>query len=251
MAEVIKIGSQDESKITAFGDESKYNDTNAFAYIILENIKIDWARNTLFNIKEKYNIPENIPLHLKFINDGRYKKENNLAHLTENKVLELINEIIEEMNKISFLIKGAYYNGILPKDRDYGDGFKIKWSDKGMQSILATFSLIPLNLKKYSYEDLKIIVSRDSSVISFLGDKRRQTNRWANGFSSIGAPEGYTYKFDPIIKSNSDDILLQFADIIVYSISHAFDIEKMKLSYREILYKANNIDIKPYNIKLL
>lgn len=107
-------------------------------------------------------------------------------------------------------------------------------------------ALIPLNLQRYGYTDLKIVVSREATILPFLGKQRRQAHRWARGFSSVEAPPGYVYEFEPIVLKPEDEILLQLADLVVYLIAHSFDRERLVLRQRAILEKVRNIDVKPF-----
>jgi len=245
MSNIITVGNQPDSKISAFGDDSKFNNTNAFAYVIFENENLETARHSLLNLKEKYRIPDNVLLHMRLLNNDIYRSKNKVQHLAGNVLTELLSDIIDEMNKIPFLVKASYFSGTLPNDSGDEQGLDVVWSDKGVQSMLAKDALIRLNLKNYQYEDLRIIIAQDTTKIGFLGKNRRQAARWARGFSDIGAPSGYVYEFVLIIEEPSEEILLQLADIIVYMIAHAFDNEKASKDYRVILAKIRNYDFNP------
>jgi len=246
VSNIITIGNQPESKITAYGDDSKFNNTIAFAYVLFENPKIETARHSLLCLKEKYRIPSKIPLHMRLLNNFFYRKKNDLQHLTASLLDKLVSDIIDEMNKLPFMVKGSFFSGEMPKDlEDDGQGLSVEWSDKGIQSMLAKSALTPLNLEKYQYKDLRIIIAEDKTVQKFLGKNKRQAARWARGFSSIEAPPGYVYEFDPIIQKSSEEILLQLADIMVYAIAHTFN-EKASNSYREQLEKVRNINVQSF-----
>jgi len=245
MSNIITVGSQQNSKISAFGDDSKFNKTNAFAYVLFENTGLRIARNSLQSIKENYGIPNNVLLHMRLLNNNLYKRKNGIQNLTTNKLTKMLSDIVDEMNKIPFLIKGRYFSQEPPKDSNDED-LAIAWSDKGIQSMLAKAALIPLDLGKFEYRDLRIVIAQDRTKIGFLGKNKRQAARWARGFSDIEAPSGYVYEFEPLIQEPSKEILLQLADTAVYMIAHAFDNEKSSKDYRAILEKVRNIDVRPF-----
>lgn len=221
MSNIIIIGNQPNSKITAFGDDSKFKKTSAFAYVIFENSKLEIARRSLLDIKEKYKIPPNVLLHMRLLNNEFYRNKNGIQHLTGTIMTKFLSDIIDDMNKIPFLIKGCCFSGELPKDID-DEELGVVWSDKAIQSMLAKAALIPLGLEKYEYKDLRIVISQDSTKVRFLGKNKRQAARWTRGFSAIGAPSGYVYEFDPLIQDPTEEVLLQLADAVVYMIAHAF-----------------------------
>ena len=246
MAEVITIGNQSDSTITAFGDDCKYHNTSAFSYVIFENKALDWAREVLFAIKKKYQVPDDVLIHMRLLTNAGYRKQNGIAHLIDELLFQFVSETIDRMNEIPFLVRASYFSGELPRDV-VDDEVGIIWSDKAMQSMLAKFALIPLNLQRYRYTDLKIVISKDATLLRFMGKRRRQAHRWARGFSDIEAPPGYVYEFEPVIAKPEDEILLQLADLTVYLIAHSFDSEKPSLRHRVILEKVRNIDVKPFS----
>lgn len=248
MSNIVEIGQNNQGKITAFGDDCKYNNINTYAYVFFENEKIDLAENILLLIKERYNIPKQTPLHMRILMNEKARKANKIDHLTRDKIEDLINVLYKEMNTVPFMIKCSYYSGKLPKDEiviENNDDCSVRWSDKGMQSLLAKRALIPLNLKKYTYEDLKIVVSHDTTKIHFLGKGRRQSARWIQGFSTIECTQGKVFKFVPIISNANNEPLLQMADTVAYTIAHAYDQRSINKFYRQLVMTVNNIDIRP------
>jgi hypothetical protein len=149
------------------------------------------------------------------------------------------------MNQVPVLVKGAWFSGPLPRDVG-GEEMPIAWSDKGMQSLLAKWALIPLNLQRYDYPDLKIVVSRDATIVPFLGKNRRQAHNWARGFFSVDAPSDRVYELEPEIGAPDEEVLLQLADLVVYLIAHSLDPERPSLRHRTILERVRNIDVKPF-----
>jgi hypothetical protein len=245
MAEVFTIGNPSDSKITAFGDDSKYHHTNAFSYVIFENSGLDAARESIVAIKKRYRVPDGVLIHMRQLTNAGYRKKSELGHLNDKLLFQFVSEIIDRMNEIPFFVKGSYFTGELPRNVT-DDEFSITWSDKAMQSMLAKSALIPLNLQRYAYPDLKIVVSRDATILAFLGKQRRQAHRWAQGFSDIDAPSGHVYEFEPVILKPEDEVLLQLADVMVYLIAHSFDPERPSLRQRAILEKIRNIDVTPF-----
>ncbi len=245
MAETITIGNQSDSRITAFGDDSKYHRTNVFSYVIFENTNLALARSMLHDVKSHYKIPDNVLLHMRVLTNAKQRKKCCIDHLTQESIFQLVSEIIDRMNEIPFLVKASYYSGDLPENV-VDPQFGITWSDKAMQSMLAKDALIPFKLQQYSYSDLRIMISRDATMTSFIGSKGRQAHRWARGFSNIDAPAGLVYEFDPPIGEPKEEILLQLADVMVYVIAHCVDAEKPSLPFQAALSKVRNIDVKQF-----
>lgn len=136
MAEVVTIGNPSDSKISAFGDDCKYHHTNAFSYVIFENTGLAAARETLFAIKKRYRLPDNVLIHMRQLTNARYRKKSGLGHLSDKLLYEFVSDIIDQMNEIPFLVKGSYVTGELPRCVT-NDEFSMTWSDKAMQSMLA------------------------------------------------------------------------------------------------------------------
>jgi len=213
--------------------------------VIFENTGLGLAREKLYALKGMYKLPDDIGVHMRLLTNAVYRQKKGLVHLSDELLSQFASETIDRMNEIPFLVKGAYFSGSLPRDI-VDDELSVKWSDKAMQSMLAKSALMPLNLQRYQYVDLKIVVSSDSTMLPFLGKRRRQAHRWVRGFSSIEAPAGHVYEFKPLIMKPEDEILLQLADLVVYLIAHSFDTEKISLGQRLILERIRNIDIQPF-----
>jgi hypothetical protein len=241
---IIRIGDPLRPRITAFGDDSKFKRTNVFSYVLFENDRLEWSREALCALKRKYGLPQTVQMHMRSLANARYRNENGITHLTAEVLLQFVSEVVERMNEAPFLVRAAYFHGDLPTDIAEPE-WGARWSDKGIQSMLAKLALVPLNLQRHKYTDLRIVVSADATLVSFLGTRRRRADRWARGFSDIEAPPGHVYEFTPVIAAPESDILLQLADVVVYLIAHAFDREKVSLRHRLILENVRNIDVQP------
>lgn len=210
------------------------------------------ARELVANIKARFDIPSDVPLHMRLLYSGDARKKLRLS-LDRALVDKLLSFIVDEMNAIPFCVQGTYYSGKLPSSdtekNPIGPDLSVTWSIKGMQTMLASNTLINLNFHNYQYSDMQIIVAADTTRLKFLGKQRKQAHSWTGGFSSIGAPPGFVFHFSPIIQQSSNEPLLQIADAIVYLISHAFDPNNRNPAFPKILSNIRNIDVRPFIFK--
>ena len=245
---VIVWGKQSGATVTAFGDDSKFGDTNAFAYVFFRYEHLETARATLRILKAEYRIPEAVTIHLKDWRSGHFRQKNRLKHLEDRDVMRFVEDAIHRLNALTFFVQGRYWSGTLPINQAHPT-MGVEWSDKAMQAFLAQTALVELDLRHYKREEINVIISRDSTMFRFMGARRRQAHGWVSGFSDIGAPPGYVYRLEPRVQRAEDDLLLQFADSIVYLVSHAFEPDRGAGEYLRILDMARNLDVRRMTFK--
>lgn len=242
-SKIIVWGMQPGATVTAFGDDSKYGDTNAFGFVFFKNEHLDTARATLRILKAEFRIPAAVSIHLKDWRSGHFRQKNGLKHLEDRDVLRFVEDAIYRLNALTFFVQARYWSGALPINQVHPT-MGVEWSHKAMQAFLAQTALVELDLRHYTREDINVVMSRDSTMIQFMGARRRQAHGWVSGFSSIGALPGYVYRLEPKVQRAEDDLLLQFADSIVYLVSHAFEPDQRAGQYRRILNMARNLDVR-------
>lgn len=249
MNNVILVGNNPQARIHAFGDDSVYRDVLAYAYAIFQAEHLEAARHAVQTIKAAYAIPAAVPLHMRVLTNPAARRKAGLENLTTEAALSAVSDIVSRMNDLPFLVKAAYTRDPLPPDDEFPDEtMRIRWSEKGMLSFIAKFALIPLNLQSYSYTDMHITVASDATRTPFLGKQARQAASWISGFSDVGAPSGMVYKFEPSIVNTADELLLQVADLIVYSIAHAFAPQNRNPFFPKLLTNLRNVDVRPFQM---
>jgi len=79
----------------------------------------------------------------------------------------------------------------------------------------------------------KIFVSEDSTMVKFIGPKRRRADGMYSGFSDIGAPDNHVFQLQPAIVKASSPPVLQLADIAAYICSNSADYTDENAFFRE------------------
>lgn len=247
----IHIGNPVEPRLCLYGDDSAFETTSAYAFVIFEQAKTQAASDSLRAIKKRYEIPETVPLHMRILFSGHARSKLGLT-ISREKIQGLLHDVVNEMNNLSFFLHGSYYRGPLPESPETDDApdFRVTWSIKAMQSLLAKDALIRINFRDYKYSDMRIIVAEDPTRLPFLGKQRRQAHGWAGG-SDIGAPQGFVFHFSPLVRSPSTEPLLQLADLFVYAIAHALEPANRNPTFPSLLQAVNNIDVQPARFKLV
>jgi len=236
-----KIGRNPKAPFCAFGDDSAYKDVLAYAYVVFHRKNIFKAKNYLKDIKQKFNIPVNVPIHCRILFNGNQRQKASLGHLTLDSVKHLISQLIEKMNQVPCLLRYAYC--ILPES---GEIF-LKVIDKeqnivhdepkGVLGILSQACFFPIKNQPYvpGAELCEIFTSRDKTKIKFIGKQRRRADSYSSGLS-IERPQN---KGRVRITTNvSEHELQQIADVYAYICSHAISSKCTDSFFKEQLNKV-------------
>lgn len=219
-----KVGRNPKARFCAFGDDSAYKDVLAYAYAIFHRKNIIKAENELNDIKSKFNIPLNVPIHCRILFSGNQRQKANLGHLTLDRVKSLISQLIDRMNQVPCLLRYAYC--ILPES---GEIF-LKVNDKeqnivqdepkGVLGILSQTCFLPLKNQPYvpGAELCEIFASMDKTKIKFIGKRRRRADSYSSGLSIESPQNNGRVRITPNV---GDHQLQQIADVYAYICSHA------------------------------
>lgn len=111
----------------------------------------------------------------------------------------------------------------------------VKMDPKGLLGMLmqACFAVPPDGSQGPSASDCKIVVSEDSTMVEFIGTKRRRADGMYSGFSDIGAPSGRVFQLQPSSVPAASQPVLQLADIAAYICSHSMDDSPENAFFRE------------------
>ncbi|MCW8449755.1 nucleoside triphosphate pyrophosphohydrolase family protein [Legionella quinlivanii] len=236
---IISIGSE-HNEYLAFGDDSQFKDTLAYAFIVIHSDKLEFVQSRIKRIKKIYRIPEHVPLHSRVLFSGNARDKEGLSHLNPYMIKNLIIKIIDLINRTPMYVR--YATCSLKEHEDFftKSGTEIELSDKdaelkqkllvtpdpkGLLGLLAHFSLAtpPEDPQIPGYDKCQIIISKDPTKVKLFGSQRRQAHYWSQGFSDIGSDGDTVYKMLPLVQEMKETLMLEIADIVSYICSHALD----------------------------
>jgi hypothetical protein len=235
-ARILGVGRSDQASYLAFGDDSQFGDTLAYAFAIVHCARAEMVEARLLALKEQFNIPQGTPLHCRVLFSGQQREQARLGHLTPQDAQLIVKRAVTIMNRGPVLVR--YAVGSLAEWRlAIGDELEmhhetddtttkepVKNDPKGLLSMLmqACFYVPPNGSEGPIASECKIFVSEDSTMIKFIGNRRRRADRMYSGFLDIGAPPGHVFQLEPIATDAGSQPLLQLADIAAYICSHNF-----------------------------
>ncbi|MCW8409781.1 hypothetical protein OQJ13_12455 [Legionella sp. PATHC035] len=237
MNKTISIGAI-QNEYLAFGDDSQFNDTLAFAFVIIRSDKIEYVQNKVKRLKKLYNIPESTPLHSRVLFSGHARDKAGLSHLTPYMIKNIITKIVDLINRTPMYLRYAFCNlsehvsffeqmesriELSDKDKQLKKEIPLNPDPKGLLGCLAHLSLAtpPKDDRVPSYEKCQIIISEDRTKVKFLGEHGRQAHKWSEGFSDIGSDGNTVFKMQPVVQKFKENLMLELADIMAYVCSHA------------------------------
>lgn len=234
MASILSLGRSDQGNYLAFGDDSQFGDTLAYAFAIVHRTRIETLEARLLDLKRQFDIPEEIPLHCRVLFSGQQRERAGLGHLTSQDAQLIVKRAVTIMNRGPVLVR--YAVGSLAEWRlEIGDELEmhdgtdgpttkepVKHDPKGLLSMLmqGCFAIPPDGSEGPTASQCKILVSEDSTMVKFIGTRRRRADRMYSGFLDIGAPPNHVFQLDPIAVDVGRQPLLQLADIAAYICSH-------------------------------
>ncbi len=229
MSDSPEVGRDPNSPLCAYGDDSQYRRTLAYAYVFFKRKDVTNAKKKLDIVREKYRIPECFPLHCRKLFSHNQREKHGLTHLSNTNVKQLLADLIKKINKVSFLLSYSYYiepeNGILYTKNKKDDLLPRVYDPKGMLSTLSQTCLASLSQSQCGFiaEDCEIYTSSDKTKIKYHGNQKRQ----ADSVNAMLMPQGMAsrrhgnVRVKPHYKNGSEESLLQVADVLAYICSHA------------------------------
>ena len=219
-------------------------DTLVYAFCFFRREDIGNIERAIREIKKLHGFPQDVPLHFSALMNPFSREKAGLQSFSNDSIKALISSIVEFLNEIPFLLRYSYYTitGNEADDKPDDDNIPVYFEEKGIICLLCQdiFVVDANGSCGPSANECQIFVSEERTKIKFLGEKRQRADRWFRGYSDIGAPKGYVYHLNPIIKKSNEIDLLQIADIFSYICSHAKSTKCADSYYSHILNKVKN-----------
>ncbi|SRR5581483_6298943 len=246
-AATVPVGANENAGYVAFGDDSQFKNTLAYAFAIVRRARLRAIEGRIGVLKERFRIPKDMPLHCRVLFSGQQRQKAGLGRLTLKDVQSIVARVVTIMNQGPVLVRYsigdlaefgvALGNEVEMQHESDGSTVKlpVKKDPKGFLGLLmqACFAVPPDGSQGPPASDCKIVVSEDSTMVEFIGPKRRRADGMYSGFSDIGAPDGRVFQLQPSIVPAAGQPLLQLADIAAYICSHSMDDSPENAFFRE------------------
>lgn len=244
-ADTIIIGNNKESRFMAFGDDSKYQDTLVFAFIFILRSRKEAAEDRLRGLKRLFKIPVETSLHCRILRHVDARRKANLSHLSDDDFKSIVRRSIDIINKYKMQVRYTYTSlcgtklseteSITLSSDHEKEEMTIRYSHdpKGMLGFLmqGCFCVSPDGSNGPTANQCEIITFNDKTKIPFLGNKRQRADGLYTGYSDIGASENSVFKICPQISNEHEHSLLELADIMAYTCSHALSTDEVNNSF--------------------
>lgn len=246
-AATIYVGAGENARYVAFGDDSQFKDTLVYSFIIVRRTRLRAVEARIAILKERFRIPKDGILHCRVLFSGQQRQKAGLGHLTPQDVQSIVARAVTIMNQGLVLVRysvgdlaefgAALGSEIEMQHESDGSTVKVpvKLDPKGLLGMLmqSCFAVSPDGSQGPPASECKIFASEDSTMVEFIGSKRRRADGMYSGFSDIGAPVGQVFQLQPEIVSAASQPLLQLADITAYICSHSTDDSPENTFFRE------------------
>ncbi|MFM0261876.1 hypothetical protein [Paraburkholderia sediminicola] len=231
--QTIQVGRDEKAPFVAFGDDSQYGDSLAFAFVLVPRTRLRFAERKLERLKKRFKIPQHVTLHCRTLFSGQQREKSGLGHLSPSDVRSIAAQaitIINDVNaRVHFAVQDATTffaslgNELQLYNQDGSPSVKLPVTPdpKGLLGMMA-FSCFPLNQNgRYgpTASQCEIYVSEDKTKVGFIGEKRTRADSHYAGFLDIG---NACVQLNANIVAADAIPLLQLADIASYICSHAF-----------------------------
>ena len=237
--QTLLVGNNPAATYVAFGDDSQYGDSLAFAYALVARRHLQRATDRMEVLREKYRIPETVGVHCRVLFSGDARERAGLSHLDGKDTESLIARVITAINAIPVQIR--YATCSLKQFQQFADakGGMLRMADeqtgepvtqsinvdpKGIIGLLANmcFATSADANNGPPASDCELFVARDDTRVKLFGEKKAKAHRTYGGFSDIGAPANSVFKIDPTPIDAKQSTMLEYADVAAYIISHAY-----------------------------
>lgn len=224
MNQTVFIGRDPEAPFVAFGDDSKFGDVLAFAFVVIKRCDIDRMQKRLLKVKRRLGVPESYVLHCRELFHPHPREKAGLGHITDQQARSIVGHLIHELNVLDCWVRYAFFRKIEGQVMfQPDDQIPAVESDKGMLAMLAQASILPMvqGVGGPDAHRCEIHVAEDPTQVSFFGDGRSRADRWASGYSDVGAPPGSVFRLQPHLVTATSNPMMQIADVVSYTCSHA------------------------------
>ena len=248
-AKTIPAGGDRAAKYVAFGDDSQFGDTLAFAFVVVRRDRLRYAEERLNGLKRLYRIPNDVRLHCRVLFHKVARINAGLDHLTDDDARAILRRAVELINRVPMILRYSHdslsrFASSLGNEIELtgeADTTKItvpvNVDPKGLLGILmqACFAVPPNRSQGPTASDCEIIVAEDRTKVAFIGPQRRRADSMYRGYSDVGAPTGGVFQLQPTVLKANDSPMLQLADIAAYMCSHAAAASPEQSFFREQL----------------
>lgn len=248
-AYTISVGADTKAEYLAFGDDSQFGDTLAFAFVVLKRSRLTYAEDRLRGLKQLYRIPNDVRLHCRVLFNENARNKAGLTHLTHDDARAIVRRAVRLINRVPMMLRYSHDSlsrfanalGSQIELTHETDGSKttlpVTPDPKGVLGILMQTCLIvsPDGSQGPTASQCEIFVAEDPTKVGFIGPRRRRADRMYSGFSDVGAPSGGVFQLQPTALKAGDAPMLQLADIAAYMCSHAIGASVEQNFFREQL----------------
>lgn len=230
----IQVGRDSNAPYLAFGDDSQYKGALTFAYVVIPKVVVNKVMRDLAKLKQKFKFPEGTPIHCRVMFSPQQRQKANLSHLTNDEAMQIVHHCVTLVNMHRLYVRYAF--ALEENWKQIWDGKQVTelynekgelqlhpstQDPKGVLGSLAQACWAPLiNGAPKSIEG-EMYASKDSTMTSFIGEKRRQAHNWIKGLTNIDAADGYWNEIAPSFEPGPYESLLELADVVSYAICHA------------------------------
>lgn len=243
---IIPVGGNERSDYLAFGDDSQFGETLVFAFAIVHRSNLTAVEDALAELKEHFGIPQDISLHCRVLFSGQQRQKAGLGHLTAHDARKILMRAVSIMNKGRVLVRYAVGNlsdckaamgseiELLDSSGQPAETVPVSVDPKGILATLmqSCFAVPPDRSEGPTAKDCKVIVSPDTTMVNYIGSRRKRADRMYSGYSAIGAPPGEVFQLDPELADVRTQPMLQLADVAAYVCSHSYDGQSKNAFFR-------------------
>jgi hypothetical protein len=206
-----------QSKVHAFGDESRHDNVVAYGLFVIEGHNLQAAEQLLSGLKRRYGIDPQVEFHFAELIHQSKRKKTPWKDLTIRQIMEFADELILGLVELSpqYLIGGVHrsdYPEDLPAVDHWPSG---EMKEKQLAGLLCGGVLAKLN-EGYRQDQVKFWADPDSTRVPFFGKTMRADSHYKltnNDANQHIMPEPFDEEDKPA--------LLQVADLFVYTATHA------------------------------
>ena len=106
------VGKNSNAPYIAFGDDSAYEEILLYGFFVCRRNKKKLIKKEILKLKKKFGIPNKVPIHLRNLLNGHYRKKHNVSKLDKSRQPLFFEQIVRILNKNSCLVR--YCHTIIP-----------------------------------------------------------------------------------------------------------------------------------------
>jgi len=245
---ITEAGQNSNSPFIAYGDDSAYEEILIYGFIICKRSQASKLENEIINIKKEFEIPDKIPIHMKSLLSGQYRKKKNISNFGRSRQPLFFRKVVNILNKNRCIVRYCYTvipdsGKIFPKDSP-DEKIPLIENHKATVHQMASACFTPYvehGKLVFTAKDFEVFLSHDSTKVKFSPISPRKQAHFLSELliPTTNPPRPGTYiRLRPNIQLMKNNIFLQFADAVVYMLAHALSKNCKEDIFR---YHANRI----------